>query len=352
MVLKKAYIRDLINSSLINFIFKFCNFKNDGKILVKSMDGIGDILVRSKLAEKIIEKYGADNVYFLMKEHYKSLGDMLGYNVIGIPRKSEKNFFKRLKTFYKINKVYSPRIFINLDLGLSSMIANIRAKEKIGNYDKNPNVKYYNKFYTRIIEVEQNKKKIIDIFKDLGEKILEITIENENIIPNLSKRFSKKEEGIVIAVGSTARDRVCSPKRMKEYILELNKFYSNEEIILVGNGELQKTYAQYLIQELPQLKIKNFIDKTTLKEAFQLVAGSKLFLGFESGLYNFCFVTRKKGIALFKDINVPFAHEVPWLKIVGPENEKIDDFYDENYPDEKINNISVKKFREAIEDLL
>lgn len=94
MILKKAYIRDLVNSSLINLIFKFCNFKSDGKILVKSMDGIGDILVRSRLAEKIVEKYGAENVYFLMKEHYKSLGEMLGYNVIGIPRKSEKNFLE------------------------------------------------------------------------------------------------------------------------------------------------------------------------------------------------------------------------------------------------------------------
>ncbi len=64
MKLKKAYVRDLVNSSIINFIFKFCSFKNDGKILVKSMDGIGDILVRSRLAEKIIEKYGNENVYF------------------------------------------------------------------------------------------------------------------------------------------------------------------------------------------------------------------------------------------------------------------------------------------------
>lgn len=351
MVLKKAYIRDLLNSSIINFIFKFCNFKNDGKILVKSMDGIGDILVRSKLAEKIMEKYGEDNVYFLMKEHYKSLGEMLGYNVIGIPRKSEKNLFKRLKMMYQINKKYSPKKFLNIEFGNDSIVANICASEKIGRKDNYPTVQRYNKYYTKTFEFSKENKKVLENIRDIAKNILNEKIELEDIIPDLSKKFSKKEEGIVIAVGSTARDRVCSPKRMKEYILELNKFYPNEEIILVGNGELQKNYAQYLIQELSQLKIKNFIDKTTLKEAFQLVAGSKLFLGFESGLYNFCFVTRKKGIALFKDINAPFAHEVPWLKIVGPENEKIDNFYDENYSDEKINNISVKKFREAIEEL-
>lgn len=351
MILKKAYIRDLVNSSLINLIFKFCNFKSDGKILVKSMDGIGDILVRSRLAEKIVEKYGAENVYFLMKEHYKSLGEMLGYNVIEIPRKSEKNFFRRLKMMYQINKIYSPKKFFNIEFGNDSIVANIYAKEKIGRKDDYPTVQRYNKYYTKTFEFSKNNKKVLENIKDIAENILNEKIKLEDIIPNLGEKFNKKEEGIVIAVGSTARDRVCSPNRMKEYILEVSKFYPNEKIILVGNGELQKQYANFLLEELPGLNIKNLIDKTTLKEVFEIVASSKLFVGFESGLYNFCFVIRKKGIALFKNVDVPFAHEVPWLKIIGPDEEKIDNLFDENYPDEKINNISVKKFRKAVEEL-
>lgn len=352
MILKKAYIRDLVNSSLINLIFKFFDFKSDGKILVKSMDGIGDILVRSRLAEKIIEKYGAENVYFLMKEHYKALGEMLGYNVIGIPRKSEKNFFRRLKMMYQINKIYSPKKFFNIEFGNDSIVANIYANEKIGRKDDYPTVQRYNKYYTKTFEFSKNNKKVLENIKDIAENILNEKIKLEDIIPNLGEKFNKKEEGIVIAVGSTARDRVCSPNRMKEYILEVSKFYPNEKIILVGNGELQKQYANFLLEELPGLNIKNLIDKTTLKEVFEIVASSKLFVGFESGLYNFCFVIRKKGIALFKNVDVPFAHEVPWLKIIGPDEEKIDNLFDENYPDEKINNISVKKFRKAIEELL
>lgn len=351
MILKKAYIRDLVNSSVINFIFKFCNFKNDGKIIVKSMDGIGDILVRSKLADKIIEKYGHENVYFLMKDHYKNLGIMLGYNVIGIPRKSEKNFFKRLKLMYKINKDYKPKKYINIEFGNDSIIANIFAKEKIGVEDTNKMAKVYNKYYTKTFNFSKNNK-ILQNIKEISENIFEERIEIEEIIPNLSSKFTKKENGIVVAVGSTARDRVCSPKRMKNYLLEAIKYFSEEEIILIGNGELQKKYAEELVNDLPQLKIKNMVDKTTLEEAFNIVANSKLFIGFESGLYNFCFVTRKKGIALFKNLDVPFAHNVSWLKIVGPSEEKIDDFYDENYPNEKINNISVEDFKKAVEELV
>lgn len=352
MALKKAYIRDLVNSSLINFIFKFCSFKNDGKILVKSMDGIGDILVRSRLAEKIIEKYGSNNVYFLMKEHYKSLGEMLGYNVIGIPRKSEKNFFRRLKMMYQINKKYSPKKFLNIEFGNDSIVSNIYAAEKIGIKDKNPAVKKYNKCYTKTFEFSKDNKKVLENIKDIAKNILEENIKVEDIIPDLSGKFSKMEMGIVVAVGTTNREKVCSPKRMKEYLLEVSKYYPNEEIILVGNGKLQKEYAKYLKEELSMLNIKDLVDSTTLKEAFDLVANSKIFLGFDSGLYNFCFVTRKKGIALFKDKNFLFAHDVPWLKIIGPDEEKIDNLFDENYPDEKINNISVKKFRKAVEELL
>lgn len=350
MILKKAYIRDLVNSSVINFIFKFCNFKNDGKIIVKSMDGIGDILVRSKLADKIIEEYGHENVYFLMKEHYKNLGEMLGYNVIGIERKSEKNFFRRLKLMYNLNKKYNPKKFLNIEFGNDSFIANISAEEKVGVQDMHEMVKVYNKYYTRTFNFSKNNK-ILQNIKEIAENIFKKNIELEEIIPDLSSKFTKKEKSIVIAVGSTAREKVCSPKRMKNYLLEAIKYFPEKEIILIGNGELQKKYAEELVNDLLYLKIKNMVDKTTLEEAFNIVANSKLFIGFDSGLYNFCFVTRKKGIALFKDLDVPFAHNVPWLKIVGPSEEKIDDFYDENYPNEKINNISVEDFKKAIEEL-
>lgn len=352
MILKKAYIRDCINSSLINFIFKFCKFNHNGKILVKSMDGIGDILVRSGLAEKIIEKYGKENVYFLMKEHYKNLGEMLDYNVIGIPRKSEKKFFKRLKMMYSINKNYSPKKFLNIEFGNDSTIANISAEEKIGIYDSYEMVKRYNKYYTKTFKLVNDNVKVLEKIREIGENVLEEKIKLEEIIPNLSNRFNIEEKNIVIAVGSTDRSRVCSPKRMKDYIKILNKKFPNEKIILVGNGELQKKYAEDLIKMLPELSIENFIDKTTLKEVFEIVAKSKLFIGFESGLYNFCFVARKKGIGLFKDTTVSFAHEVPWIKNIGPEEEIIDNFVDEEYPDRRINNISTEKFEKTVEELL
>lgn len=352
MIFKKAYIRDLINSKIVNCILYFFKFKHNGKIIVKSMDGVGDILVRSALAEKIIEKYGRENVVFLMKENYVSLGKLLGYNVIGIPRKNEKNLFKRLKMFYKINRKYNPKQFFNIEFGNDSTIANIYAKERVGIFDNTPMVKSYNKYYTRSFEFSNSNEKILEKIREIGENILETSLTIEDVIPDLRKIFPvEKEEGIVIAVGSTARDRVCSPLRMKGYIEELTKVYPKEEIILVGNGELQNNYAKELIKLIPKVKIKNLVNQTTLEEVFRIVVNSKFFVGFESGLYNFCFVTRKKGIGLFRDITVPFAHEVPWIRVIGPRDEQIDDLKDEVYFDKRINNISVTDFRKAIEEL-
>ncbi|WP_410209040.1 glycosyltransferase family 9 protein [Fusobacterium sp.] len=353
MILKKAYIRDLLNTKLINFILYFFKFKHDGKIIVKSMDGIGDILVRSTLAKKIIEKYGKDNVVFLMKENYKILGEMLGYTVIGIPRKSEKNFFKRLKLFYRINKEYSPKKFFNIEFGNDSIVANVNALEKIGVFDDSIMASPYNNYYTEFFYFSSKNEKILKKVKEIGQNILNEKLTEEKILPNLQSVFNtNKEEGIVVAVGSTARNRVCSPLRMQNYIKVLKDFYPTEKILLVGNGELQNKYAQDIISLLPNFEIVNMVDKTSLKEVFEIVASSKFFLGFESGLYNFCFVTRKKGIGLFRDTSVPFAHDVSWIKNVGPSNTKLKDVKDDIYYDSNINNISVDDFRKAVEELI
>lgn len=294
---------------------------------------------------------GKNKVYFLMKEHYKNLGEFLGYNVISIDRKTEKNLFKRLIKFYQINKKYKFKKFINLEFGNDGTVANIIAKEKIGNIDESKMTRCYNKYFTKSFKVSEDHKKIINKLRELGEKILEQEISINNIIPDLREKFPIDNKNIVIAVGSTARDRVCSPLKMSQYIEELLKVYPNEKIILVGNGKLQKEYAKKILEIVPNKNIIDYVDKTNLMEAFELVTKSKLFIGFESGLYNLCFVTRKKGIGLFRDISVPFAHEVSWLRNVGP-SENIDTkIEDENYPDEKINSISVESFRKALEEL-
>ena len=63
------------------------------------------------------------------------------------------------------------------------------------------------------------------------------------------------------------------------------------------------------MENLKEFKIINLVNKTNLKEVFEIIADSRLFIGFDSGLYNYSYSSRKKTIVLFKDLNSPFKHE-------------------------------------------
>lgn len=263
MIYKKSYLKNLIVSKLTNLILFFYKrkFLNKKIVLVKSADGIGDIFVRSALIKKIMEKYN-DNVYFVFQERYKEIGEILGYkNIISFSKKEKYNLFYRIKKMIYINSLGIKK-FINLEFGNDSFVSNIFADEKIGILDLNKDMEEYNVYYTRYINISRDNKKILDIIRELGEGVLEEKLKIEDIYPDLRDRFNVIEENIVIAVGSTARDRVCSPLKMAEYLEVLNKKFPDDEIILVGNGNLQLEYAKKLIKLLPNIKFKNMINKT------------------------------------------------------------------------------------------
>lgn len=344
--LKKSYISEGINLYFTRFCLLLLKnkFKQNGKVLVKSCDGIGDILVRSRLAEKIIEKYGKENVYFLMKDNYISLGKILGYNTIEYSRKDRKNIFYRLKKMYELNKMGFSE-YINLEFANDITVGNLFMDKRLGINDEHWQVKRNNKYYTHGFDIETTY--IMDKIYEMGLNILNKNISREEFIPDLRYLFDIKEESIVVAVGSTEKSRVCSPILMGKFLKIIREKYPDKEILLVGNGNRQNEYAKRLIDILGESNIKNLVDKTTLKEVFEIVAGSFLFIGFESGLYNACFTLRKKGVILFKEKGVPFEHKVPWLNIISAKKieEKI---IDQDYSDYKINSIREDEFKEGL----
>lgn len=349
--LKKSYIKNLLNMYITRFflILFFKNRENPENILIKISDGIGDVVIRSRLSEKLVERFGKDKVYFLIQENYKQLGEILGYKVIGISKLEKYNLLKRIRKFFEINKLGIKR-FINLEYTNDSVVGNIIAEEKIGVLDTDPAVEIYNKFYTKVIRLNRNEK-ILNQIKTIGENILDRNLRADELIPDLKVGKNSKNEGIVIAVGSTSREKVCSPYRMLEYIKEIKKEFPEEKIYLVGNGKLQLEYAEYLVGNLKEFKMENLVNKTNLKEVFKIIAESRLFIGFDSGLYNYSYSLRKKTIALFKDLSSPFKHEADWTKVLGPEKERIDNIEDESYPNREINNISIETLKKALKGM-
>jgi hypothetical protein len=100
--LKKYYLKYKINivffSILQNFIPKN---KSGNKVLITELDGIGDIVVRQKLADQIAEKYGRENVVLLIT-HARELIDLSGYKYEIFEKDAHYNFLKLLKLFKKL----------------------------------------------------------------------------------------------------------------------------------------------------------------------------------------------------------------------------------------------------------
>lgn len=347
--LKKSYITEGINLYLVRIILRFFKgrFIPNGKILIKSCDGIGDILVRSKLMKLLQEKYGEDNVYVMMQKNYTYLGEMLGYKVISYSRKDRKNIFYRLKKMYQINSLGFSE-YINLEFGNDITVGNLFIPKKIGKEDLNWQVSRNNKYYTETYRLKNEY--IMNQISDMTKFLLEKEFSSEELYPDIRDLFSIKEECIAISIGASGRGRVCAPALMAEYIQEIIKKYPEKEIILLGNGPVQAKYAQKVKELVDSKNISNLVDKTSIKEAFEMIAKSYLFVGFDSGMYNFVFSIKKKGIGLFRNTTGAFLHREPWLKVLTPEKIR-NDILDSEYSNLEINSITVEQFSEALKEI-
>lgn len=347
---KKSYINEGINLYIIRFILYFFKykFKPEGKVLIKACDGIGDLLVRSALMEKLMEKYGRENVVVLLKSEYLQMGEILGYKSIGYSRSERKNFFQRLKKMYKLNTM-GFSTYINIEFVNDITVGNLFIPERMGIEDSTPSNRRCNRYYTKKYPKLKGES-VIDVIRDMGENILKRKVSREEIIPDLRESFQGGEEGITVAVGTSSREKTCSPEKMKEYLKILLEKYPKEKIYLLGSGKNHSAYAKKLLEDIQSPNLVNMVDKTSLKEVFDLIAGSRIFIGFDSGLYNFAFTVRKPTIAFFRNTDNGFIHEVPWVKVLLPEKDiKPEEIKtDSLYSNREINSISIKSFREAL----
>lgn len=349
---KTSYIKKLINLYLIRFLLNFFKFKPQGRVLIKSNDGIGDFILRSKLIKLIEEKYGKENIYILVQKKFESLPEIFGYKAIGYERKDRKNFFKILKKMYEINKI-GFSVYLNLeyeeDIDDVIFAGNIFAPVKMGLKDKNKELEIENTFYTKYFCIKSDYiiKQIVDVTKE----ILNVDTTVEEMIPDLRYLFDTKEEKhIIVGIGSSAKFKTCSPILMASYLKEVQKEYPDKNIILLGNGIHEKKYAKRIIEMLGEKNIIDMVDKTSIYEAFDLVAKSFLFVGFDSGLYNAAFSLRKKGIIIFREKSSEYMHNVPWINIIVPKKIRTD-IIDEEYPNFEINSVTVEEFKEGLEKI-
>jgi len=123
--------------------------------------------------------------------------------------------------------------------------------------------------------------------------------ENDKGTFNLATNYStinKKLDNIVIAIGAGAQSRDWADDNFIELINSIFKTYNNYKIVLVGKVPANR-YKIY--DKIDNNNLINKLNKTSIKEVFEIIETARLFIGLESGLTHYASLLNIDTIVLF-----------------------------------------------------
>ncbi|MGL4537929.1 MAG: glycosyltransferase family 9 protein [Cetobacterium sp.] len=330
--MKWSHLKREISKKIIVFFSKN-RVKPKGesdKVLIVTLDALGDNLVKTKTIEIISKFYGANNTYILCKDKWADLYVKLGYQTY---IDEYKNLIKRIFLYKKLNKQNFKKI-IYFKHDLSEKQEYFFPKDKI-------------------VEQAQDKKYnyILEQHIDLLEKLTKEKFSLNDIRPNLKKEFknSNIKNTISIGIGASNTIRTLPVKKMIEIINLLLKRFPNKEVILLGSGRKQEEYTKEIMRVIKNKNLINKVEKIKLIETLEIVANSDLFIGYDSGLINAAFTFQTKYICLHWGKVETWWHKFEnCVTLIGDEKniEK-----DETYGTDILNSITISQIEDALDDL-
>ena len=108
---------------LVNFLFDLYSILvipkgEKNKVLVTEFDGIGDVVVNQKLIELIMNKYGKEQVIFLIRDNMVDLAVLMQYNYMTYEDNYHLNIFKLVRLYKKMSKYnFRELYFLEFHLG-------------------------------------------------------------------------------------------------------------------------------------------------------------------------------------------------------------------------------------------
>ena len=204
------------------------------------------------------------------------------------------------------------------------------------NWNKEFNTVLINPEYDRIIDKVYNYAKEIDR-----------NIKKEDLIPELPIKTSEQSY-ISVGVGTTDSNRMCSPKKLAEFLEYLIILDKSIKIYLLGYGKRDEEYSENLIKILGKNNLVSYVSSLNLGETTKMIADSKLYIGFDSGLYNISYGLRKKTIGIFLEELKSFQHSAKYVKIIVKANSVDEMTINDNYYNNVLmNEISLNSFKKA-----
>ncbi len=334
-ILKTSYLKRKIKENILKIClldFKLKERKIDNKkILIVSMDSLGDNVIKSKTIEILSNEFKKENIYILCKNKWKEIYDLQGYFNLFVDE-SNWNIFHKVKLYRKINKMNFSKVISLSHKGIAKELEYIYTKNK----------------YATLETVDYVLERHVLILN----KVLNKNFSLEEVKPNFKKYFPLKKYSniICIGIGASGNERMMKIENMKKIIVGLLQNYPKKDILLFGNGKREKEYAKKISEGLETKNLKNYIDKLSILETMQYISDCDLFIGMDSGLMNIAFALDKKVICTHWSKEKYFwEHPFKNVKIVkGNEDKK---YYDKVYGTEILNSISFEQIIKAAKEL-
>lgn len=350
--LKSSYIK----SEIASFIFKreFKRYQKEFKkveterVLVISLEALGDNLVKATSFKILADYYGKENLYIMCRDKWESVFQELGYNVLGM--KKFKNPLKdaqyRLEFFKSLNSLNFKKVILFEHIGLGEILEYIICDDKVGMCSQSSSP-----FMNKVVKTDDTMTYTLDRQILFMDEILQRSFTRDELRPDITEMFSdKKYENIIsIGVGASSEKKTLPIDNMAKILKMLVGKYPDKKLILLGNGKKQESYAEDLIKSVGSDRVENFIGKVSLLETMRVINDSEFFLGYDSGLSNAAFALRKKYICLFWTDMTVWQHPFHDLRIVkGDGKEPQNDGY---HGTDILNSIKVADVERALEEL-
>ena len=372
--LKKKYLMYRFNGLFFSSISRVKETKEKKKMkekknLLVQIDGMGDCFIRLGLLNLMEQKYGKDKIVLLTGrgqgiDMFRYLGyECIDYNQDYLSLIETKKLYKELNKYnfgdLHLMNFYNPydvELFKHLNFETVYSYEN-REKEIWWSHketEDNFNMRYKNKkisFWKNIKKVEfvsMKGNKIIDIVYSYA-KIIKKNATKEEIEPKLKAVNTVEKEYISICLGAGAVEKVIAPIKLIEMLKEIIKENPKVKFHVVGKGDAQEKYLEAILKELPKDNFINLIGKLSLLESIKVIAESKLYIGFDSGLYNIAYALNKKVLAIVSMKNSQSCyHTAENIEFVYRLNndEPVREINDKTYTNENLNQIPLERFIE------
>jgi len=281
--MRKYFIKNFLSFLLYFTLSKVFRRKyNSNKILFINLGLLGDTVISTIIFANENNFNSAKNVFFVVREEYKSLfADYKGeFNVIFINVKKYKlNIFYRISVLREIRK-NEIGISYNLSFVRRSIEDEIvllsganevfayKSKEMERNFEN-----FFNVNFSKIIE-RINKNDFLE-YSSLVERITKNnSTKSLKIYPILKNQPKSDQFKITINVDSSAQIKNWGIEKFQNLVIKLS-FHENIHISIVGK-------KRYPFSE--NSVVENLTGKTSLSEIIQKIYNSHLFIGNDSGL--------------------------------------------------------------------